>query len=851
MSSHFLTDKSLNLEARFYGTAVRRLSAFGEPGQASRFGPDRGFELCHVELTLDLDLENQSLTGESILHIAPLDTGMGTVTLDLGDVELIEVRHGEGHALTWRREDRKLHIDGVPAHGGALHFRYKGRPGRGLYFPGPTPAFPDRDRMVWSQCQDEDGHHLFPCIDHPSIKCTWKIDVIVDSSLTVVSNGRLIDTQPAEAGRTRWSWAQERPIPPYLVTIVAGDFEILEAVDAPVPVRYLAPRGTSQEVLHRVFHKTPEMIRWMSERLGVDYPWPRYDQVVVWDFIFGGMENVAATTLTELSLTDERAALDWNAEDLILHELAHQWFGDLVTCSDWSQAWLNEGWATYSEHLWRCHDLSQEDGDHGLFTQLGNYLREASSRYRRPIVHFGYRSPIDLFDRHLYEKGALVLHTLRHTLGDEIFFAGTTRYLKTHAEGSVHTLDFQRAMEQTSGRNLDRFFQQWIHGAGHPNLTVSLSHSAGMLQVAVKQTQQGPQVEEAFELALRIRIHQGDQSHVITLPVDTRERAWALPCAEAPERVEVDADFRLLAHIQVDASVELLRASLQGDASVVGRIRAARGLAKKGSSSAQNALIDALSEADFWGVRAEIAGLLATWGGERSRCALLEACGDPHPKSRRAIVAALGAFRHPDVHARLSDIVRDGDPSIQVEGEAGRSLGRSRGPELVSACRALLERESWGAILQVRALEGLGVSRQAQVLDLLLEWTQPTRHPRAQAAAAAALGTLADSVPGVREAVLPRLIEMARDGAFRVRLSAIGALGQARLSGAVGVLQRIHASDEDGRVQRMSFEALEKIQSGRTGEDALAGLKAELEKLRRQNQELQSRVDKLEDKSED
>jgi aminopeptidase N len=770
------------------------------------------------------------------------------VILDLGEVELLELCHAEGHEISWRREDRKLHLSGVPAHGGVLRFRYQGRPARGIYFTGPTPAFPDRQRMVWSQCQDEDGHNLFPCIDHPGVKCSWNIRVIVDEALTVVSNGELSGTESVAGGKTCWSWKQERPIPAYLVSVVAGEFEVLEAENAPVPVRYLAPKGTDPAVMERVFAKTPDMIHWMNERLGFDYPWPRYDQVVVHDFIFGGMENAGATTLTDLALTDERAGLDWNAEDLILHELAHQWFGDLVTCSDWSQAWLNEGWATYSEHMWRCHDRGQDEADHGLFTQLGNYLGEAGGRYRRSIVHFNYRRPIDLFDRHLYEKGALILHTLRNTIGDAAFFEGTRIYLQSHAYGSVHTRDFQQAMEQVSGRNLDHFFQQWIEGAGHPSLKVKLRHEKGMLQVGLKQTQSGERVAKAFHFGLRIRIVHGEQSQLITLPVDSRERSWALVCAEPPDRVEVDADFRLLADLSVEGSVQLLQSSLSGDASVVGRIRAARALAKKGTGPSQRALIAALRQAEFWGLRAEIARLLATWGGDDAREALLAARTDSHPKARRAIVAALGSFRHPDVHRALGEIIEAGDPSIHVEGEAGRALGKSRGPELIARCSQLLERDSWGALIQIRALEGLAQSRDPAALPILLDWTAAECHPRAQAAASAGLGVLADAVPSVREAALPRLVEVARQGAFRVRLAAIGALGRARLRGATSALQRIHSSDVDGRVRRMSFEALEKIGAGRTGEDALASLRSELEKLRKQNQDLQQRIHKLEDR---
>src|SRR6185295_14636097 len=133
-----------------------------------------------------------------------------------------------------------------------------------------------------------------------------------------------------------------------------------------------------------------------AERTGVSYPWPRYDQVVVHEFVFGGMENVACTTMTDQLLVDEKAELEFEGDGLVSHELAHQWFGDLVTCQDWSQGWLNEGWATYSQHVWKEHDLGPAEAQYALYEQFSDYQTEDGSRYRRPIVSYLYRHPIDL-----------------------------------------------------------------------------------------------------------------------------------------------------------------------------------------------------------------------------------------------------------------------------------------------------------------------------------------------------------------------------------------------------------------------------------------------------------------------
>jgi aminopeptidase N len=566
----------------------------------------------------------------------------------------------------------------------------------------------------------------------------------------------------------------------------------------------------------------------------------------VHDFIFGGMENVAATTLTDLVLTDDRAALDWNAEDLIAHELAHQWFGDLVTCQDWSQGWLNEGWATYAEVVWKAHDLGQDEADYHLFQDLTNYLSESGGRYQRAIVSYHFREPIDMFDRHLYEKGALVNHTLRTVLGETAFWGGTKHYLNRHAHGTVHSRDLQRAMEEVSGRNLDGFFQQWVESPGHPVLEVNSAWTKGQLKITVTQKQKGDKVPKAYCFPLTIKVVNQTGQSEITLQVKERSRAWAIPCESEPVRVEIDAGFRFLSDLRIKGSRSLLVASLTGDACIVGRIRAARALAKEGSPKAIEALVAALAQESFWGVRITIAKLLATIGTATCREALLAHVGDAHPKARRGIVDALGSLSpHPDITAALMAIAKKGDVSLQVEAEAARSLGRLRAEGAVAMCAEVAARPSWGAMMTARSIEGMSHTRDPAALPHLLEWTEDHQHERARAAAAAGLGRLADQVESCRPAAIDRLVELAKDAPFRVRYAAIPALGSARASQAVGMLRRIHEGQGDGRLRRQAYEAIQRIRRGRSGESAVAGLRQDLDTLREENRALRTRMDRL------
>jgi aminopeptidase N len=842
MSNQFLTDKSLALEAAFYGFAIAGSHRFAEPGVEPHYAPDIGFELAHIDLALTIDPQAGTLVGWAILDIRPLAIGMGTVCLDFDDMLIEAITNAAGDKLEYSDGDGKLTVHGVAEAGEKITIKWQGEPTRGLYFTGPTKAAPDRAFMSWSQCQDEDAHFFFPCIDHPSVKCRWSFAFTVPEGVQAIGNGKFMGKE----GNT-WRWEQADPMPSYLFTVCVGDFQIYTEPDSKLPIRYLAPKGTSDAVLKRVFGKTPAMIAFYEERYGHPYPWPRYDQVVVHDFIFGGMENVAATTLTDLCLTDERAAIDWDAEDLVAHELAHQWFGDLLTCQDWSQGYLNEAWATYSEVLWKRHDLGQDEAEYHLYGDLKNYLGECASRYKRAIVSYDFREPIDMFDRHLYEKAALVVHTMRTHLGETAFWAGVRDYLHTNAHTTVHTRDFQVAMEGASGRNLDGFFQDWILSPGHPALSVKVGWAKGLLKVTVTQKQKGEGIPQAYRFALTLNVVDAKGEHKITLPVAERSRTWAIVMEAEPNRVEVDPGFLFMSNMTVEGSRKLLMASLADDAGVVGRIRAAKALAKDGSPRAVAALAKALKDDSFWGVRAEIAALLGKHGTPAARQALLACIDDGHSKARAPIVDALGQLpSHPDVLTALRAIVTNGAKSLQVEGSAIRALGRLKAPGVIALALEVAERPCWGAVLPCRALEALALTGDPAVLPHLMAWTQDDKIERARCTAAAGLGKLARDVEAVRDEAVERLGALVKTGGFRLKYTAVAALGTAAAPQGIAVLRSIHEGQSDGRVRRSAYEAIQRINKANKKGGDVGQLRRDLDTLRGENKALRGRVDLLE-----
>ncbi|HEY8943413.1 MAG TPA: M1 family metallopeptidase, partial [Polyangiaceae bacterium] len=622
------------------------LGPFVLAGTERKYERARHFVVRHLSLDLEVDLPRKSVSGSATLDVERISPEAGALHLDAIGFEVHAVRLLRGE----RAEDADYEYDGetLRVHGlagvehGRVEITYEAQPKRGLYFLEPDPKVKDRPVQLWSQCQDEDARHWFPCHDKPHVKMTTELRVKVPAGFVALSNGELVETVPAKKNAaSTFHFRLDRPHPSYLVTLVVGQFAIVEDRDAElsdgrrIPVRYYVPEARREDVA-RSLGETPRMLELFSRITGIPYPFSRYTQVVVSDFIFGGMENTTATTLYEHVLLDRKAAIDISSHDLVAHELAHQWFGDFVTCRDWSQAWLNEGFATYFEHVEREDRLGRDEYDYSIQGDLESYLSEAGSRYQRPIVCRDYREPIDLFDRHLYEKGGLVLHMLRRKLGDELFFRGVHLYLSKQPHGIVETNDLQRALEAVSGDSLDQFFDQWVYRPGHPELKVKIGYEDGLLSVHLKQTQKTGEVA-VFAFELEIEVHEkGGKITRHRKPVHTAQDALIVSLPARPEHVVFDPELRVLGAITVEAPADMLRHQLEHGSSPYARWSAAEGLGKRSDPPTLKALGRALTnDKETWMVRAEAARALGKTRADAALELLTESTRISHPKVRR------------------------------------------------------------------------------------------------------------------------------------------------------------------------------------------------------------------------
>ncbi len=803
------------------------------------FERDRPFNVTHTALEIALDVPNKSVHARAVLTVERTDPGASEITLDAVGFAIEKVSVNQAHAKH-RYDGRSLVVElGHKTDKATIEIKYSATPRRGMYFISPDEHYPQRPEQVWTQCQEEDARHFLPCHDKPHMKMTFECTVTVPEGWRVLSNGELASDKTPKGAPWTFHWKMNDPLPSYLITIVAGKFAVLDARSGKVPLSYWVPE-TQRASVDRTFSRTPAMVKHFGELLGTPYPWNKYAQVVVSDFIFGGMENTTATTMYEHIMLDERATLDISSDDLIAHELAHHWFGDYVTCRDWSEGWLNEGFATYMEHAWREHHEGMDEYEYGLKTDLDGYVAEAHGRYRRAIVCQEYDSPLDIFDRHLYEKGALTLHTLRATLGKDVFYKGVAAYLTRHRNGVVETRDLQRALEEASGRSLGRFFDQAVYKAGHAELEVTLAWDNGMLTAQCKQQHHATDGAPAtFDVPLSLLVTTGAKKETHKLHVTQKQETFALPCAERPTFVVTDPQMMILGEVSTKAPRDMLIAQLLGGATARARWLAAQSLSRSDDPTTIEALRARVADdKEFWGVRAEAAAALGKIRSKECERSLVGLTKVANPKVRRAVIEALGAFRTTQVAEALKPLALS-DASYLAQAEAARALGKTRQPSGHDVLVELLERPSWADVVRVGALDGLAAARDDRALPHVLARTRYGHPTRARRAAIMALPKLAQDRRS-REA----LEELLLDPDPYLRVDVVRALGEVGDGKARPALRASLETDLDPRVRRRIREVLRDL--GESGKRATDQLKEELDKLLAEQPDLKARLSKLE-----
>lgn len=506
----------------------------------------------HYNLEIWLDPENEAIRGRCEVSYRVQSKRLDEVSIDLAGLEVQSVLDGYGRQLEFEHEDEILRVFlGETLYDGDLDefvVSYEGQPAKGLWFVSDENG---RIVQAWTQGECVDAHWWFPCMNYPADRATSEVRVHMPSNWVSVAAGERIDSDKRPESRME-HWRMNTPHPPYLMTLAAGEFHVVEDEWDGIPLLYLAD-GRYAGWMADSFRETGAILSFFSDVTGKRYPYPKYSQVCVKNFPFGGMENISATTLTETTLVDAIGQRDGDSHGLVAHEAAHQWFGDLMTCATWSEVWLNEGFATYMTNLYEEHSRGVDEFRVRMRDAQNSYTAADVGVQRRPTVHDTYKAPFDLFfDGKAYAGGASRLHLLRFELGDDPFFRGLRLYVADNAGRSVETTDLRAAMETVSGRDLAPFFEQWFYKAGYPELEVEWSwdEASGQVDLRVEQTHSSDRgTPSVFVFDVEVEVRDGQGRRITRITVDERQQSFQLPAAVRPIWVRFDKHSFLPARV--------------------------------------------------------------------------------------------------------------------------------------------------------------------------------------------------------------------------------------------------------------------------------------------------------------
>ncbi len=827
-------------------TVLLATQAWADPLSPSRFLDDslpwhepagRAVDVQHLDLTVTLDPAG-AIAGHAI-YAGVLRQPTKEVRLYAVDFAIDEAAwlvDGKRVATTPTRDHETLHFalpQTEPPGAWQLELKWHAKPKRGLNFVQPDADAPQRPQHVWSQGETEEARYWLPSPDDPDERLSWNVTIVAPATWQALSNGvQLSRAVTDQLATTAYALHAEAPI--YLLTIAAGPFIAVEHPHPQTPLVTWALPDVLDD-MRRSFAVTPDILDKLNALTGMAYPWGRYGHVVVGDFSFGGMENVSLTTLTDRAMPDVREALDWQVDSLIAHEMAHQWFGDWLTCRTWADIWLNEGFASYFDLLTTEKRLGRARFDEDLADARASYLTEAAE-YVRPIVTDRYRDADELFDRHTYQKGALVLHMLRRQLGDKAFFAGIAAYLKAGAR-SVETADFQRAMEDASGKSLRGFFTRWLRQAGHPALhaKVTWDEAQKTLKIALEQKQKISHSQPAFDLQIPLRIQTPEAVVLAAVHLDGVKADYTLVATARPTVVEIDPEFTLLADWTLEADIEDVVAMRDRGSSAEARLRAVTALGKQlASQQAVTALLRTLAEDPARHVRAAAAEQLGKAERPTARAGLLAALvGDPESLVRAAAALALGELHDLAAWPQLVTALHK-DPSYAVVRGAMTALHKIDRQAARDLLRETATVASHRDTLAVHALSLLGQTGDVRDANLLWQLAQPGNGKPLREGALPALAAWAVRNEPQREKVRLFLESVLHEPNLRLRQRAAEALGVLGEPASRGPLLAAADREVFFRTAEMMRKAAGELGHKTPVEERIRRLEEQLEKLQRE-----------------
>lgn len=645
-------------------------------------------DLLHTKLELSFDWEKEEVLGKATLTLKPYFHPTDKVELDAKGFDFHEVKlvaTGQDLKYDYDGQVITIYLDRTYSRNEKykLFISYTARPSetggsaaitsdKGLFFINPRGEDPEKPRQIWTQGETENSSRWFPTIDKPNERCTQEIYLTVPDSFVTLSNGKLISSKKNSDGTRTDYWHMDLPHAPYLFMVAIGEFAVVHDEWKGKPVDYYVEPEYEAHA-RNIFPHTPEMLTFFSDILDYEYPWQKYSQVVVRDYVSGAMENTTAVIFGEFMQKTDRELIDeLTNEKIVAHEMFHHWFGDLVTCESWANLTLNEGFANYSEYLWLEHKYGRDEADFHRLQELEGYLQSAQQGIH-PLIHFSYDDKEDMFDAHSYNKGGLVLHMLRKYVGDEAFFASLNKYLRDNAFSDVEGHELRLAFEDVTGEDLNWFFNQWFYSEGHPELKVDYDYddATGEVIVAVTQTQNAAEMPPVFILPVDVDVYVNGEVQRHRILINQRKQEFRLPVGAEPELIVFDGDGMLLAQIDEAKSEKEYISQLLLAPNIMHRLRAFQELSQSDNPEIDNLMIKLLHD-DFWVMRVLATNAVALNDETKAEFVKM-ATDDPHSNVRRAVVEKLGQSGDTSFVETLKKAISN-EPSLSVVSTALNAL---------------------------------------------------------------------------------------------------------------------------------------------------------------------------------
>jgi aminopeptidase N len=838
------------------------------------YNPDKKIQVDHLILDLDFDLESDKLSGNTKLYCTALQNEISVLKLNACEMDIHKVLvdnsdinfNYDGEFLNLElNENLELQRQII------IQIDYSiTNPKKGIIFCGKSFESNFKSTQVWTQGESEEGRYWHPCFDYPNQIFTSETIITVDNKYTALSNGKLIDKTNIEK-KVTYHWKMDKPHPNYLVTIAIGEFSVFKDKWRSKEICYYTSKKYEQN-LELLPTKTPKMLEFFSTKYGLEYPWNKYDQVWMTDFIWGGMENTTLTINTERALFDVKMSRDYKfGEVLIAHELAHQWFGDLVVVNHWADLWIKEGAATYAEQLWVEHEYGKDEADYYRYQELETYLEATKSQYQRPTSTIFYSSPEDLYDDHSYTKAGLVYHMIRKVIGnDELYTKFNRDFLISNQHRCVNPFDLIRSAELTTGRNIKPLIDQYINRPGHPKITFNYfwDGESKFIKLSIIQTQVDSKDKNATIFDLKdfpLNFYYLDKDQIkidkivkkqvkLTKP----EEIYYFQLDSKPDFVCLDPEGDYLKELLLEIPDLDLRNIIQYSDTVYSKLIALTSIGKKHNLANLNNLIQAYRNEKFWAIRAKTVEVISNIQlTQTDEFIINEAIKDADHRVRIKAIKYLSKIYSTENFNLILDIYKKEKSSYLLENTAIICLAKIAnrlGAEHINIIKSLINQVlsnkegGFDENTKIAALHSLSeLIYDKEAMKIVLEFTNIENPKPLIYSSLKLLGKFKPELDSIEETKIREcLLENANKRDFMIERSLLESCSESYDLWLIRVVNKIKNSTHFHRNQKKAETVIINLQSKMKNNKLYIDIFDKVEKLETKNKELLSRVEQME-----